>query len=306
MSILTKLQDTQNKMNSFEEHPIQNLSLKDKIIYLNGLSLIMGADEEVHEKEKNYLMRLINTFSLDRDLLDQLVEFSQDSDEEQIEELLNTLKEMELILPFLIDSYVIARIDNSLAEEESEVLKFFMKYAGVKNSIMLQGFEKVLFNLVHYTGDLNYSDADLLSDEDSEKLYKSLINQLLTDYSFPEDFIDWLLNSVNLDEFKNIKRPIYFLVKEFIGYESENELINVLNNFLIKNFLVNGVSSLKVKDSIPKLNQNLGCYTSAKKSLDDLAEEYFKKENIKMLDEIFPFDELLEKEKIYWFQIKHH
>ena len=54
---------------SFEKHPCRELDQEMMMHYLNGLALIASADENICEKEKEYLEILINSFEIGADFL---------------------------------------------------------------------------------------------------------------------------------------------------------------------------------------------------------------------------------------------
>ena len=47
MDILNFIQDVTKESNSFTHHPVKELSLEDRLLYLNGLALVMNADGQI-------------------------------------------------------------------------------------------------------------------------------------------------------------------------------------------------------------------------------------------------------------------
>jgi len=89
MGILDLLDEAVAEVDFFENHPINLLSLEEKMLYLQALALIMGADNNIELEQKKYLALLIRSLELDNYILNDLIEFSKKPDKEIIISFLN-------------------------------------------------------------------------------------------------------------------------------------------------------------------------------------------------------------------------
>jgi len=122
MDLLNLLNKVKIQTLSFEKHPVAKLDDEIKIHYLNGLSLIMIADENIKDEEKEYLSILINSFGLSDELLDSFIEFAKNPDEKAILEMMKAFMNKEIKYNFMIDAMMIANKDGEYHENEKAVI----------------------------------------------------------------------------------------------------------------------------------------------------------------------------------------
>jgi len=105
---------------NFKNHPISDFSLELKMHYLNGLALLMNVDGEIHEKEKEYLLSLIDISEMGRDdTLNNLLDFCRNPDKGSVKEMIEELKkDLKVSKLFLLDSFVISEKDDHFHERE--------------------------------------------------------------------------------------------------------------------------------------------------------------------------------------------
>ena len=128
MDILKKVTNISSSVRAFEKHPARELDLEQKIHYLNGLALVMNVDENIDEKEKEYLKILLNSFNLPVEQLDELIAFSQNPDDEAIQEMLKVLGEAsDIKYVFLLDCLMLAHYDGELHENEKKLIESYFE-----------------------------------------------------------------------------------------------------------------------------------------------------------------------------------
>ena len=119
---------------SFEKHPCKDLELVQKLHYLNGLSLVAHEDGEISEKEREYLSILLTSFDLQKEQLEELVEFAQNPDEESILELMQAFSTKEIKYNFMIDAMMLASVDGNFdAKERAVIEQYFEMFKISKN-----------------------------------------------------------------------------------------------------------------------------------------------------------------------------
>ena len=110
------------------DHPIAQESLEMKILYLNGLGLMMNVDGEIHEREKSFLLGMIRAFELEGSILDEVIAFSKNPDQEVLIEILAGIREKEAVKQvFMIDVIILSEEDGNLAQEEKELINLYFE-----------------------------------------------------------------------------------------------------------------------------------------------------------------------------------
>ena len=87
---------------SFEKHPCRELDQEMMMHYLNGLALIASADENICEKEKEYLEILINSFGLSEEILETVVNFAENPDEDLIQDMMVAFTTKDIKYNFMV------------------------------------------------------------------------------------------------------------------------------------------------------------------------------------------------------------
>lgn len=116
---------------AFEKHPGKEMDLDLKLAYLNALALLMNADSEIHDREKEYLATLLYTFDIPKDKLDDLVQFSMVVDEkvmsEAMKEVFHNLPKDEIKYVFLMDCFMLSNADENYVEREKELISVYAR-----------------------------------------------------------------------------------------------------------------------------------------------------------------------------------
>ena len=168
---------------SFEAHPADKLDLAQKLIYLKGLVLMMNADNEIHDNEKNYIASLIKAFDVQENALDTLIEFAENPTQEEFVELINFLRDNPINIYFLFDCITISYKDGTFHDREKALLGYLFDFLSLRENI-----QTFLFSLHQAMRDKNESDAyKILSNYDGDKGY------------FKEMF---KIHSINIDNLK--------------------------------------------------------------------------------------------------------
>ncbi|MGR5194783.1 TerB family tellurite resistance protein [Vibrio rotiferianus] len=156
MGILNLIKEAAKESSAFESHAAKDLSLEDRLLYLQGLALVMNADGEIHREEKDYLLILIKSFDLDESLLESCIDFANQPDKSTIQSVLKCFKRKPIAQLFLFDALMISYRDGEISEEEKEVideLAFQFEVA--------KGIYQDIFDLFCYIKNRNWQDAVL-------------------------------------------------------------------------------------------------------------------------------------------------
>ena len=122
MDILSLVEEAKKENLSFEKHPATQLDIEQKTLYLNGLALLMNVDEEMHEKEKEYLTILIRTFDLPDEKLNELIQFAKNPSKKAILEIFDSFKEKDIKYVFMFDALMLAHKDENFNPKEQKLI----------------------------------------------------------------------------------------------------------------------------------------------------------------------------------------
>ncbi|MBF0239740.1 MAG: DUF1566 domain-containing protein [SAR324 cluster bacterium] len=125
MGILNMIKKVEAEQKKLETHPAQTLDLEGKLHYLRGLALMMNVDDEIHDKELNYLKVLMRTFDLPSDMLEDLIAFAKKPAETAIPEMIASIVENSMREPFMLDCLVMAHCDERFDPNEKELLTVY-------------------------------------------------------------------------------------------------------------------------------------------------------------------------------------
>jgi len=192
MAVLDILKKVNDKKLKFKNHPCLGFDMETKIHYLNGLILVANEDDNICKKEKEYLSLLINSLDLNSDLLEDIVEFSQNPEEELVAEIFEVIAENEIKYIFLIDSLMLAYHNASYAESEKNLI---LQYCNILD------IDEDKFNILDAT-------AVAILEKDSKKLI-NLLNDKMIEQEIINHYIEFfnieLSQTLNLDtKFKKI------------------------------------------------------------------------------------------------------
>ena len=156
MDILDIIHDATKEANSFTDHPMKERSLEEQILYLNGLSLVMNADANIDEHQKEYLRILIKSFELDESCLNDLVAFAQAPDKDTIQAFFRTFRRKPLAQLFLYDAYALAARDEQFHEKEIAVVDKMAEQLEV-----LKGTQRDIFDLFCHIKHKDWEESSL-------------------------------------------------------------------------------------------------------------------------------------------------
>ena len=127
MDILELVNDAKKEHLSFEKHPALGLDLEQKIHYLNGLALVMNVDDEIHDKEKEYMTILIRSFDLPDEKLDEFISFSENPDKKTVLEFIDSFKDWDIKYVFMFDCLMLAHKDDLFDEKEGKIIEDYFE-----------------------------------------------------------------------------------------------------------------------------------------------------------------------------------
>lgn len=122
LDIFDVIEEATRENNSFENHPLRTYSVEEQLLYLQGLALVMNADNEIHDDEKEYLRILIKSFDMDQSSLDALVQFAQSPDKDTVQAFFKTFRRKPIAQLFLFDALMMTRRDNKVDDKEKAVV----------------------------------------------------------------------------------------------------------------------------------------------------------------------------------------
>jgi len=281
MSVLSLIKKVKVQTLSFEKHPCRELDQEVMVHYLNGLALITNEDENVCEKEREYLSILINSFGLSEDMLETFVNFAENPDEKLILDMMQSFATKDIKYNFMVDAMMVANIDGNFDEnEEALINEYFEMFKITKDeakdlkSIFEMFYAQDGNALYRYFGKQDKYDTFLIKKE----LFQYLIDYYKIDmvYELKEDekkilefeffkptFNNGLMKLVGAKEIttkavNNVQFCIFLnfksLFKEMEIY-GDNTLVNVKDKKLLLNFKH---SDIILKDDIFQAkNKNL-------------------------------------------------
>ncbi len=135
MDIISFVKTAEERNLAFENHPAKELSLENKVKYLNGLALLMNVDEAITADEREYIGALIRTLDLPEDQLDHCVEFAKEPSRDAIEVLVDSIKSKDIKNIFLVDCLILSYKDGVVHEKERELIDHFFSLFEIKDSV---------------------------------------------------------------------------------------------------------------------------------------------------------------------------
>lgn len=178
LDILDVINEATKEASSFENHAAKELTLEERLLYLQGLALVMNADGEIHPEEKEYIRILIKSFEMDESILDSFVEFAQRPDKDTVQAFFRTFRRRPIAQLFLFDALMMTRRDDSVDEREKAVVDkiaeqlevrkgtyndIFDLFCHIKNKDWDESaiyFSSYLLNPEHFKHLLDYFDVD--------------------------------------------------------------------------------------------------------------------------------------------------
>ncbi len=122
MDILELVSGATKESKSFENHPAKELELEERLLYLNGLALVMNVDNEINDEKKEYLRILLKAFEMSEELLNDFVRFAGAPDKETVQSFFKTFRHRDIAKLFLFDALIMTRRDEEVSERETALI----------------------------------------------------------------------------------------------------------------------------------------------------------------------------------------
>ncbi|MBE0352831.1 hypothetical protein SAMN04487854_102261 [Pseudoalteromonas lipolytica] len=116
----------------------------------------MNVDNNIHETEVEYLQILINSFSLDNSVLDDVVDFAKAPDKATIQAFVTYYQRKPLAQLFLFDALMMTRRDNQVHEKEMPLVN-----AMATQLEILKGTQQDIFDLFCHIKNRNWQESAL-------------------------------------------------------------------------------------------------------------------------------------------------
>ena len=210
MDILDLIHDATKEANSFTNHPAKELSLEERLLYLNGLSLVMNSDAEIDEDEKEYIRILIKSFELDESCLNDMVAFAQSPDKDTIQAFFRTFRRKPLAQLFLFDAYMMGMRDGSFHDREIAVIDKIAEQLEI-----LKGTKRDVFDLFCHIKNKDWQESSLFF---SSHLLNPEHFKHLLDY-FEVDFKDLINTTKSLQQSRLMERVLNNEIPKWISLE---------------------------------------------------------------------------------------
>lgn len=262
MDILDVINEATKEANAFENHAAKDLPLEERLLYLQGLALVMNADGDIHPEEKEYILILIKSFEMDEAILDSFVEFAQRPDKDTVQAFFRTFRRRPIAQLFLFDALMMTRRDDNIDEKEKavvdkiaeqlEVLKgiyqdIFDFFCHIKNKDWEESslyFSSHLLNSEYFKHLLHYFDVDFeaLSEKTKSLRKRRVAQRLVSDLnlcsvgwgkvSFTNDKITGVGRNISIQPIKNLAYFSYGIVIPFMQSLMDKGLLKVFDNIV--------------------------------------------------------------------------
>ncbi|EJL6727515.1 hypothetical protein NMS00_004914, partial [Vibrio alginolyticus] len=122
IDILSTIKEAAKESCAFESHAAKELSLEERLLYLQGLALIMNANGDMHEEKKNYLLTLIISLEVDESIIDSCMDFANKPDKNIVQSILKYFKRKPIAQLFLFDAFMISVRDGDISVSEKNII----------------------------------------------------------------------------------------------------------------------------------------------------------------------------------------
>ena len=150
------LEEATRESDAFENHPAKELSIEDRLLYLNGLAIVMNADGHIDDEEKEYLRILIKSFEMDEATLEGFVAFAQAPDKDTIQAFFRTFRRNPIAQLFLFDALMMTRRDGKVEDKEIAVVNKIADQLEI-----LKGTQQDIFDLFCHIKNRNWQESAL-------------------------------------------------------------------------------------------------------------------------------------------------
>lgn len=154
--ILDLINEATKEADAFEDHPARELSLEERLLYLNGLALVMSADNDIDVEEKEYIRILIKSFEIDEIALDSFIEFAQAPDKDTIQAFFRTFRRRPIAQLFLFDALMMTRRDGKVEDKEIAVVNKIADQLEI-----LKGTQQDIFDLFCHIKNRHWNESAL-------------------------------------------------------------------------------------------------------------------------------------------------
>ncbi|MFY3327269.1 TerB family tellurite resistance protein [Vibrio fluvialis] len=234
LDILDVINEATKEANSFENHAAKDLTLEERLLYLQGLALVMNADGEIHPEEKEYIRILIKSFEMDESILESFVEFAQRPDKDTVQAFFRTFRRRPIAQLFLFDALMMTRRDDSVNEREKAVVDKIAEQLEV-----LKGTYQDIYDLFCHIKNKDWEESALYFS--SHLLNPEHFNHLL-------DYFEVDLNEILETTSELRKDRVLRIIKERLGdnFDSNNPSLNIDNEIIVP-LLQSGINRGEIK-----------------------------------------------------------
>lgn len=234
LDILDVINEATKEANSFENHAAKELALEERLLYLQGLALVMNADGEIHPEEKEYIRILIKSFDMDESILESFVDFAEQPDKDTIQAFFRAFRRRPIAQLFLFDALMMTRRDDKIDEREKAVVDKIAEQLEV-----LKGTYQDVYDLFCHIKNKDWDESALYF---SSHLLNPEHFKHLLDY-FEVDFKEVLDRTISLR-----KDRVLRILKERLSpdFDENNPSLNIYNENLIPLFQA-GINRGEVK-----------------------------------------------------------
>ncbi|MDW1627196.1 TerB family tellurite resistance protein [Vibrio sp. Y176] len=240
LDILDIINEATKEANSFENHPAKDLSLEERLLYLQGIALVMNADGMIHPEEKEFIRILIKSFEMDESILESVVEFAQCPDKDTVQAFFRTFRRRPISQLFLFDALVMTRRDENVDERENAVVDKIAEQLEV-----LKGTYQDIFDLFCHIKNKDWEESSLYF---SSHLLNPEYFRHLLDY-YEVDFEGLLERTKNIRN----KRVLEIFKSRVNSLSESNEMKITLNNDVVLPIIQSGIDRGEVKVFMGKI-----------------------------------------------------
>ncbi|ELA9388324.1 hypothetical protein HJ120_04275 [Vibrio parahaemolyticus] len=240
LDILDIINEATKEANSFENHAAKDLSLEERLLYLQGIALVMNADGVIHHEEKEFIRILIKSFEMDESILESVVEFAQCPDKDTVQAFFRTFRRRPISQLFLFDALVMTRRDENVDEREKAVVDKIAEQLEV-----LKGTYQDIFDLFCHIKNKDWEESSLYF---SSHLLNPEYFRHLLDY-YEVDFEDLLERTKNIRN----KRVLEIFKSRVKSLSESNEMKITLNNDVVLPIIQSGIDRGEVKVFMGKI-----------------------------------------------------
>ncbi|HCH0716078.1 TPA: hypothetical protein NKO89_000044 [Vibrio parahaemolyticus] len=219
LDILDVINEATKEANSFENHAAKDLTLEERLLYLQGLALVMNADGEIHAEEKEYIRILIKSFEMDESILESFVEFAQHPDKDTVQAFFRTFRRRPIAQLFLFDALMMTRRDDSVDEREKSVVDKIAEQLEV-----LKGTYQDIFELFCHLKNKDWDESSVFFS--SHLLNPNHFKHLLDYYEVDFDDLMIRTNEIRKDKLIRIVADrLNFVFSDTIKIELKTDII---------------------------------------------------------------------------------